>query len=157
MSATRDLRNDMYHILRLRCGSFQNEPNMFTKLIREVAWAMMRGMEANNLYWHYEEIGMLSHLLYSSLGLQLGYKVIYIIFRGFSNIISWIWQTKAVLNLIRIVVTLQHMQQKQTFMAGHDYMGTSLAAKYTNSSQSIVRHNEQILESWLKLRHLNIH
>lgn len=38
---------------------------------------MKRGMEANNLYRHYVEIGMLSHLLYSSLGLQLGCKVIY--------------------------------------------------------------------------------
>lgn len=125
MSTTRDLLNDMYHILRLRCGSFQNEPDMFTKLIREVAWAMKRGMEANNLYRHYVEIGMLSHLLYSSLGLQLGYKVICILFRSLSNIISLIWQTTAVLYLLRIVLKLQHMQQKQTFMAGQDYMGTS--------------------------------
>lgn len=78
MSTTKYLLNDMYYILRLRCGSFQNEPDMFTKSTREVAKAMKRGMEANSLYQHCVEIGMLSHLLYSSLGLQLGYKVIYI-------------------------------------------------------------------------------
>lgn len=146
MSTTRNLLNDMYHILRLRCGSFQNEPDMFTKSIRGVAWAMKRGMGANNRYWHYVEIGMLSHLLYSSLGLQLGYKVIYILFRSLSNIISLIWQTTAVLYLLRVVFKVQHMQQKQTFMAGQDYMGTWLASKYTTSSQSTVRHNEQTLE-----------
>lgn len=112
--------------------------------INQVARAMKRGMEANSLYRHYVEIGMLSHLLYSSLGLQLGYKVIYIIFRSLSNIISLIWQTTAELYLLRFLIKLQHMQQKQTFMAGQDYMGTLLARKYTNSSQSIVGHNEQI-------------
>lgn len=71
---------------------------------------------------------------------------LYILFRSLSNIISLIWQTTAVLYLLRVVFKLQHMQQKQTFMAGQDYMGTLLASKYTNSSQSIVRHNEQTLE-----------
>lgn len=146
MSTSRDLLNDMYHILRLRCGSFQNEPDMSSKSIIKAARAMKSGMEANNLYRHYVEIGMLSHLLYSSLGLQLGYKVICILFRSLSNIISLIWQATAVLYLLRIVLKLQHMQQKQTFMAGQDDMSTLLASKYTNSSQSIVRHKEQILE-----------
>lgn len=85
MSTTKDLLNDMYYILRLKCGSFQNEPDMLRKSIR-VAWAMKRGMEANSLYQHYVEIGMLSHLLYSSLGLQLGYKVIYIFQKLVQNI-----------------------------------------------------------------------
>lgn len=79
----------------------------------------------------------------SSWGTRL---YIYILFRSLSNIISLIWQTTAALYLLRTILKLQHMQQKQTFMTGQDYMGTLLASKYTNSSQSIVRHNEQILQ-----------
>lgn len=77
MSATTDQLNGMYYIL-LRYGSFQNESGMFTKINQRSGpfRTMMCGMEAYRLYCNYMEIEMLSHLLYSSLGLQLGYKVI---------------------------------------------------------------------------------
>lgn len=89
MSTTRDLLNDMYCIL-LRCGSFQNGSGMFTKSTREGGSfrTMICDMEANSLYCNYMEIGMLSHLLYSSLGLQLGYKVICFFQKGVQHICS---------------------------------------------------------------------
>ena len=75
MSATRDMLNGMYFTL-LRCGSFKNGSGMFTETAREVdrseswcaAWRRTVSMQLHG--------GMQSHLLYSSLGLQLGYRVI---------------------------------------------------------------------------------
>lgn len=142
MSTTKDLLNDMYYILRLRCGSFQNEPDMFTKSIKwpetwSEAW---RQTVSFGTMWKLEcSLTFYIPVWASSWGTRL-----YIIFRSLSNIISLIWQTTAELYLLRFLIKLQHMQQKQTFMAGQDYMGTLLASKYTNSSQSIVGHNEQI-------------
>lgn len=77
MSTTRDLLNDMYCV-SLRCGSFQNESGMLQN--QPEKWIIQ-----NHDMWHggirslcnYMGVGMLSHLLYSSLGLQLGYKVVY--------------------------------------------------------------------------------
>ena len=80
MSTTRDLLNDMYCI-QLRCGSFQNESGLQNQPGR---WIIenhdMRHGGIQSLQLHGNR--MLSHLLYSSLGLQLGYKVVYMFFQN---------------------------------------------------------------------------
>lgn len=109
MLATTNMLNDIYHLL-VRCCAFKNGSDMFTESARDVdhskswclAWSCKTSMQLN---------GMLSHLLYSSLCLRLGYKVIYF-FQKYVQHFCFFF-TNVCYIFISIVGILSHMQLNQ--------------------------------------------